>query len=77
MRDELLPLTKVSPGREVTLISIAGGRGLRARLTDMGLNEGVKLKVLHSHQTGPCIILVGNARLILGHGLAQKVMVRI
>ncbi len=76
MKDELMPLTMVSPGREVTLISMAGGRDLKARLTDMGLNEGTKLKVLHSRQRGPCIILIGNARLILGHGMAQKTLVQ-
>ena len=76
MKGELLPLTMVVPGREVTLISIAGGRGLRARLTDMGLFEGMKLKVIHSHRPGPCIILVGGTRLILGHGMAQKILVK-
>ncbi len=77
MEGALLPLSLVPPGKEVTLVAIHGGRGLRARLTDMGLNEGVKLRVLHSHRTGPCIVLIGNARLMLGHGMAQKVMVRI
>jgi len=76
MRGELLPLTMVAPGREVTLISIAGGRGLRARLTDMGLNEGIKFRVLHSHRPGPSIILIGNTRLVLGYGMAQKVLVK-
>jgi len=76
MRGGLLPLTMVVPGREVTLISIASGRGLRARLTDMGLFEGMKLKVIHSHRPGPCIILVGGTRLILGHGMAQKILVK-
>jgi len=76
MKRGLLPLTMVVPGKEVTLVSITGGRGLRARLTDMGLSEGMKLKVIHSHRRGPCIILVGGTRLILGHGMAQKILVR-
>lgn len=76
MKEDILPLTMVVPGREVTLISIVGGRGLRARLNSMGLLEGMKLKVIHSHRFGPCIILVGGARLILGHGMAQKILVQ-
>ena len=75
MNGEVLPLTMLPPGKEATLVTIRGGRGLRKRLTDMGLNEGVKLKVLHSHRPGPCIILVGNTRLVLGYGMTQKVMV--
>ena len=70
-----IPLTMVTPGKEVTLVSITGGRGLRAKLTDMGLNEGTRLKVLHSHRPGPCIILAGSTRLALGHGMAQKILV--
>ncbi len=76
MKGQILPLTMVISGSEVTLISIVGGRGLRARLTDMGLNKGMKLKVLHSHRPGPCIILVGNTRLVLGYGMAQKILVK-
>ena len=71
-----LPLFLVPPGKEVTLVAILGGRGLKARLTDMGLFEGVKLKVIHSHRPGPCIILVGNTRLILGYRMAQKILVK-
>jgi len=76
MRDKIMPLTIVPPGKEATLISIAGGMGLRTRLADMGLNEGVKIKVLHSHRPGPCVVLVGNTRLALGHGMAQKMLVK-
>ncbi len=75
MSKQIFPLSLAVPGKEVILVSIAGGRGLRARLTDMGLNEGIKLKVLHSHRSGPCIILLGNTRLVLGHGMAQKILV--
>lgn len=70
------PLSLVPPGKEVILVAINGGRGIRARLTDMGLNEGMKLKVLHSHRMGSCIILANNTRLVLGHGMAQKIMVK-
>jgi len=76
MKEQILPLSKVVPGEEVTLIFIAGGKGLRARLTDMGLNEGARLKVLHAQSPGPCIILVDNTRLVLGQGMAQKILVK-
>ncbi len=76
MKGQILPLTMVFPGREVTLISIVGGRGIRARLTDMGLGEGMRLKVIHSYRPGPCIILVGNTRLVLGYAMAQRILVK-
>ena len=76
MQNTILPLTIVPSGKELILVSIEGGWGLRRRLADMGLSEGMKFKVLHSHGTGPCVVLVGNTRLALGHGMAHKVLVK-
>ena len=76
MASDIFPLALAKPGEEVILVSIAGGMGLRRRLIAMGLNEGMKFKVLHVRRFGPCVILVGNLRLILGHGMIHRVMVR-
>jgi len=76
MTKEVLPLTMVSPGKEVILISIEAGWGLRRRLIDMGLREGMRFKILHAHQPGPSIILVGDTRLVLGYGMAHKILVK-
>jgi len=70
------PLSFARPDKEVILAAIYGGRGLRARLNSMGLNEGIKLKVLHSHGHGPCVIQTGYTRLVLGHGMAHKIFVK-
>ncbi len=77
MKGQILPLTMVPLYREATLVAITGGRGLRMRLTEMGLNEGTKLRIIHSSFPGPCVIAVGNGRLVLGYGMAQKILVRI
>lgn len=76
MKGQFLPLSMVHFHKQVTLIAITGGRGLRKRLTDMGLNKGTKLKVIHSSRVGPCIVSVGNSRLVLGRGMAQKILVK-
>jgi ferrous iron transport protein A len=70
------PLSLALPGRAITLTVIHGGRGLRARLNSMGLNEGVQLKILQSHGGGPCVVQAGGTRLVLGHGMAQKIFVK-
>ncbi len=76
MSKEILPLSMVSSGKEVLLVSIEAGWGMRRRLTDMGLKEGMKFKILHIHKPGPSIILVGNTRLVLGYGMAHKILVK-
>lgn len=76
MKPPSIPLTLIEPNREVTLMAVHGGRGLRRRLTDMGLNEGMSLRVVQAQTTGPCVIAVGDTRLMLGHGMAQKIFVQ-
>ncbi|MFH1655072.1 MAG: FeoA family protein [Candidatus Omnitrophota bacterium] len=75
MEKKIVLLTTVAEGKGVTLVSIEGGQGLRRRLNDMGLNEGMKFKVMHTHRPGPCIIRVGDTRLVLGYGMAHKILV--
>ena len=76
MSGRFLPLTLVRPHRLVTLVSITSGQELRRRLTEMGLNKGVRLRVVHSSQSGPCIVSVGDTRLVLGRGMAQNILVK-
>ena len=68
-----MPLTLAGPGEKVTVVEVRAGRGLSQRLADMGLNQGVTLKVISSQMPGP--ILIDLRRLALGCGVAHKIMV--
>jgi ferrous iron transport protein A len=65
----------VGEGHEVVLREILGGMGIRRRLTNMGLHPGSKIKILSNSRGGPFVIGVGETRLMLGRGMAQKIMV--
>ena len=69
-------LSSVKPGNEVTILDINGGRGIRSKLYSMGLVPGTKLTVLNGHSAGPIMISVRDSRLAIGHGMAQKIIVR-
>lgn len=71
-----IPLTMVRPGMRVRLIGIDAGRRLGARLAAMGLVPGVDLVVLANPRHGPFIVMVGESRLVLGRGMAAKMMVQ-
>jgi len=68
-------LTQARINTDLVFISLAGGRGAMQRLTDMGLIQGVRLKVLHNSGYGPVTVLMKGAKVALGHGLASKIMV--
>ena len=72
----MMPLTMASIGEMVTLESIRGGRGLRARLADLGLCPGVTVRVVQTGAGGPVIVAFrDDARLALGRGMAHHIQV--
>jgi len=77
MKDPLMPLAMAGSGGTVQVVDIRAGRGLTRRLADMGLTPGINIKVVNSQRPGPVIIDLRGSRLVLGHGVAQKIMVTI
>ena len=70
-----VPLSAVPPGRDVRLVRVGAGRGLIARLTAMGLAPGIKLRVLNNSGAGPFVVAVHNTRIVLGRGVAHRMLV--
>ncbi len=70
------PLTCAARGETVALTEIRAGDKLRQRLGDLGLNIGMCVRIVQGDLSGPIILAVKNdARLAIGHGMAQKIMV--
>ena len=71
----MIPLSMVSQGDQVYIVSINAGWGLQRRLADMGLTSGLKVRVIRSQRHGAVVLDVRGSRLALGRGLAHKIMV--
>ena len=69
------PLSKVQAGEMVKLVGIEAGRGLNSRLTAMGLVPNVEMVVVRNGHPGPFVINVKGSKVMLGRGMAQKIMV--
>ena len=74
--NQLMPLAIVSPGEVVQVVDVRAGWGLRRRLADMGLTPGVVIRVMNSQMPGPIVIDLRGSRLVLGHGMTQRILVR-
>ena len=72
----MIPLSMVSQGEQVKVVSISAGWGLQRRLADMGLTPGLKIRVVRSQKTGAVVLDVRGSRLALGRGIAHKIMVK-
>ncbi len=70
-----MPLAAVKPGKRVFIIGLTAGDGLRGRLAALGLVPGAQVEVITNSARGPFIISVKGSRIVLGHGMAQKIMV--
>lgn len=77
MVNQYMPLAMVSPGEMATVVDVRAGRGLQRRLADMGLLPGVHIKMVNSQIPGPVIIDLRGSRLVLGHGVSQKILVEV
>ena len=73
--EEAMPLTTVKLGQKVRLKSISAGRGLRSRLSAMGIVPGVELVVVNTTFAGPMVVKVKDSKVILGRGIAMKMTV--
>jgi Fur family ferric uptake transcriptional regulator len=75
-RIDRMPLDMARPGERLTIIDFTGGTGARMRLMTMGLRVGDSVEVITNINEGQIALAMGNRRLVLGRGLAQKILVR-
>jgi len=54
---------------------LAGGHELHARLAGMGIIPGVTIEVVRNDGRGPMVIAVNRTRIVLGRGMAEKVLI--
>ncbi len=69
------PLSEIEEGQTVKIIKIDGGRGIRIRLTTLGLLPKTQVMVVHNGRSGPFVISVKNSKMALGRGVVDKIMV--
>lgn len=70
-----MPLTTVQPGRSVRIVSVNAGHGLAGRLSAMGLVPGAEVTVLQNCLRGPFLLGIGEGRIALGRGVANRIVV--
>ena len=70
-------LSEAPSGAVVKVKSISAGLSASTRLRELGIVEGVEIKVVRNSSFGPLIIEVDGNRYALGRGLANKVEVEL
>ncbi len=71
-------LTELEDGQRAVIVSVLGGKLLTKRLADVGIPSGTEIKVIRKTLfSGPVQVEVAGSRLVLGWGLATKIMVEL
>jgi Fe2+ transport system protein FeoA len=76
MEEELKPLSTVQNGQKVILAQVDAGRELKSRLASMGLLPNTEMTVISNKHPGPFMISVKKSKIMIGRGMANKIMVR-
>ena len=70
-----MSLAMVDEGKRVRLVAVHSGVGLKGRLAAMGLVPGVEIEVVRNRFRGPFVLEVKGSRMMLGRGMAHKILV--
>jgi len=71
-------LTDLEDGQTGIIVSITGGKNAAKRLADLGLAKGTAVEVVRKAWfSGPVQIEVCGSKLVLGRGLASKIVVEL
>lgn len=69
------PLSSIEVGARVRIAALLAGRGLAERIADMGLPVGSEIEIVQRQSGGRLIVAREFARVALGGGMAQKILV--
>ncbi|NJE25288.1 ferrous iron transport protein A [Thermococcus sp. MV5] len=69
-------LAQMREGEHGVVVDVQGGHRARQRLLGMGIAPGTKIVVIKSGNPGPYIVGIGNTRLAVGSGIAERIIVR-
>ena len=71
-------LDELEDGQTGIIVSVFGGKILTKRLADLGITSGTEVKVIRRTLfSGPVQVEVAGSRLVLGNGLASKIIVEL
>jgi ferrous iron transport protein A len=71
-------LNELDDGQTAYIVSVLGGRNLTKRLADLGITSGTEVKIIRRTLfSGPLQVEVAGSRLVLGWGLASKILVEL
>ena len=79
MDESLKPLSMLRQGESGTVMNLAGGTEFQSRVISMGIMVGCDVTVVkNGHKSGgPVLTAIGDSRIMIGHGMTDKIMIEV
>jgi ferrous iron transport protein A len=72
----MMDLLQVANGEWMRVSDLRGGRGMQARLTQLGFLPGNRVRIIRTAPFhGPLLIEIEGREIVLGRGVARHIMV--
>lgn len=68
-------LSNGKKGEQFTIINIDTELKIKKRLQDMGLTQGIKIKIMSYYSNNAFILNVRGSRVVIGKDIAEKILV--
>ena len=76
-RSPLVPLHKAKKGEKLIVKELEAGKNMQLRISSMGLKIGDLIEIVSTGFGGQVVIANGDNRMVLGKGMAEKIMVQL
>lgn len=71
-----MTLSGAKEKQKVKVLEISGGNEAKYRLISMGIRPGSEIEIIRNSNKGPIIIAIDTTKLMLGRGLANKIVIQ-
>jgi len=68
-------LAMIHPGEKALIVGMDAGRTMKARLESIGMIPGTEIHIVQNMGRGPMLVSIGEGRLTVGRGIAEKIVV--
>ncbi|MBN1619191.1 FeoA domain-containing protein [candidate division WOR-3 bacterium] len=70
------PLLYAKEGEKFMICELKGGKLFRDKCISMGIIPGIIAEISNNSPGGPCLLKIGDSRIILGGGMMHRIFVK-
>lgn len=74
-KEKSIPLSLAKTEIPLIISELRGGNVFKEKCISMGIIPGKEIVISHKSRNGPCLMKIGDSRIIIGGGMMNKIFV--